>query len=131
LAEERGSFHEGIPAITVIVDGGWSKRSHKHSYNANSGVAIIVGKETGKLLHVGVRNKFCTACARNIPKDKHHCFKNWDATSSEMETNVIVEGFVEAERAHGVRYTTVVGDGDSSVYSSLIQQVPGWGHCIA
>ncbi len=27
VTEERGSFHEGIPAITVIVDGGWSKRS--------------------------------------------------------------------------------------------------------
>ncbi len=38
IAEEKGSFHEGVPAITVIVDGGWSKRSHKHSYNAKSGV---------------------------------------------------------------------------------------------
>ena len=66
LAEERGSYHEGVPAITVVVDGGWSKRPHKHSYNANSGVGIIVGKATGKLLHVGVRNKFCTACACNI-----------------------------------------------------------------
>ena len=26
LAEERGQYHEGVPAaITVIVDGGWSK----------------------------------------------------------------------------------------------------------
>ena len=49
------------------VDGGWSKRSHKHSYNVKSGVAIIIGKETGKLLHIGVRNKFCHACARKIP----------------------------------------------------------------
>ncbi len=32
LAMDRGTYHEGIPAITVIVDGGWSKRSHKHSY---------------------------------------------------------------------------------------------------
>ena len=47
----RNSFHEGVPAITVIVDGGWSKRSHKHSYIAKSGVGIIVGKETGKILH--------------------------------------------------------------------------------
>lgn len=130
LAEERGSYHEGVPAITVILDGGWSKRSHKHSYNANSGVAIIVGKETGKLLHIGVRNKFCTACARNIPQDKHHCFKNWDASSSEMETDVILEGFIESEKVHGVRYTTFIGDGDSSVHPTLIQQVPGWGHCI-
>ncbi len=28
LAEERGDFHEVVPAITVVVDGGWSKRSH-------------------------------------------------------------------------------------------------------
>ena len=80
----RGSYHDGVPAITVIVDGGWCKRSHKHSYNANCGVAIIVGRETGQLLHIGIRNKFCTACARNIPKDKHCCFKNWNASSSEM-----------------------------------------------
>jgi hypothetical protein len=36
-------------AITVITDGGWSKRTHKHSYNAAGGVAIIIGKETKKL----------------------------------------------------------------------------------
>ena len=28
LAEECGHYHEGIPAITVVVDGGWGKRSH-------------------------------------------------------------------------------------------------------
>lgn len=75
LAEERGDYHEGIPAITVVVDGGWSKRSHKHSYNAKSGVGIIIGKETGKLLHLSVRNKYCGACARNIPKQNHVCFR--------------------------------------------------------
>ncbi len=111
LTEERGTYHEGIPAITVILDGGWSKRSHKHSYNANSGVAIIVGKETGKLLHIGVRNKLCTACSRNILQDKHECFKNWNASSSEMETDIIVDGFIKAEMVHGVRYTQFVGDG--------------------
>ena len=41
LAEERGDYHEEVPAITVVVDGGWSKRSHRHSYNAKSGVGII------------------------------------------------------------------------------------------
>ena len=69
LAEERGDLHHGVPAITVVVDGGWSKRSHKHSYNAKSGVAVILGQETGKLLHIGVRNKYCSACAQEIPKD--------------------------------------------------------------
>ena len=130
LAEEREEYHEGVPSITVIVDGGWSKRSHKHSYNANSGVGIIIGKATGKLLYLGVRNKYCSACARNIPRDQHKCFKNWTRSSSEMETDIILEGFLEAERVHGVRYMKFVGDGDSSVYPTLLQNVPGWGHAI-
>ena len=35
-------LHQGVPAVKVIVDGGWSKRGHKHSYNAKSGVAVIL-----------------------------------------------------------------------------------------
>ena len=30
LAIAQGNYHNGVPAITVVVDGGWSKRSHKH-----------------------------------------------------------------------------------------------------
>ena len=41
LAIQRNSFHQGVPAITVIVDAGWSKRTHKHTYNALSGVGAI------------------------------------------------------------------------------------------
>lgn len=29
--EKNGDYHHGVPANTVIVDGGWYKRSHKHS----------------------------------------------------------------------------------------------------
>ena len=42
-AISQNRYHQGVPAITVILDGGWSKRSHKHSYNAKSGVGIIIG----------------------------------------------------------------------------------------
>jgi len=45
LAIARGTTCVGDPAITVILNGGWSKRTHKHSYNAKSGVAIIIGYE--------------------------------------------------------------------------------------
>ncbi len=57
LAEERDDYHEGVLAITVVVDAGWCKRSHRHSYNAKSGLGIIVGQVTSKLLYLGVRNK--------------------------------------------------------------------------
>ena len=33
LAE--GKLDEGIPTIDVVVDGGWSTRSHQHRYTAN------------------------------------------------------------------------------------------------
>ena len=33
---KSNSYFQGVPAIKVIVDGGWSKRSHKHGYNAKS-----------------------------------------------------------------------------------------------
>ncbi|KAH3819964.1 hypothetical protein DPMN_121708 [Dreissena polymorpha] len=45
-AIEKGHFHEGIPYFTGICDGGWSKRTHKHTYNASGGVAVIFGAET-------------------------------------------------------------------------------------
>ena len=47
-----------------------------------------------------------------------------------METDIIVEGFREAESKYGLRYTTFIGDGDSSVHASLVTQVPVWGHAI-
>ena len=53
IAITNNSYHQGVHAVTVIVDGGWSKHSHKHSYNVKSGVAIIIGKATGKILHWG------------------------------------------------------------------------------
>lgn len=29
---------DGVPYITVVLDGGWSKRSYGHNYSAMSGV---------------------------------------------------------------------------------------------
>ena len=78
-AIERGSFHEGIPAITVIVDAGWSKRTHKHSYNANSGAGIIIGLEAGKILYAGVRNKYCVVYATE-KRNKENQHKNTTIT---------------------------------------------------
>ena len=131
--EEReidNSYHQGVPAITVIVDDGWSKRTHKYSYNAKSGVAIIIGKATGKILFMGVHNEFCSICNQHPEQPPSHtCFQNWNGSSAAMKTDIIVEGFKKCEQQHGIRYTTFIGDGESSVYSSLIEAVP-WGYSI-
>ena len=58
-----------------VVDGGWGKQSHKHSCNAKSGVRVIFGAATKKLLFIGVRNKYCSVCAisdhNNLPHPSH------------------------------------------------------------
>lgn len=43
LAEEKGEVDsDGVPFTTVVVDGGWSKRSYGHNYSASSGVVNIL-----------------------------------------------------------------------------------------
>ena len=132
IALENKDTFEGVPAISVTVDGGWSKRSHKHSYNTKSGVAVIIGNTTKKLLYLGVRNKYCSICAiasnKSKQPPKHRCFRNWDGSSSAMETDMLVEGFRAAEKMHGVRYMHMTGDGDSSVLANIQTQVPGWAY---
>ena len=123
IATEKQDTFEGVPAISVTIDGGWSKRSHKHSYNAKSGVAVVIGNATKKLLYLGVRNKYsciCTVAAnKGIPPKEHKCFRNWDGSSRAMETDMIVEGFKAAESMHGLRYMRMTGDGDSSVLANV------------
>ncbi|VDI10392.1 Hypothetical predicted protein [Mytilus galloprovincialis] len=130
IAIDKNRYHEGIPSVTVICDGGWSKRSHKHTYNALGGVAVIIGAETKKILHVGIRNKYCYICNRNeslgtTPK-QHECFKNWNQSSQSMESDVIVEGFLKAND-HGIRYMNFIADGDSSMHAQIMDRVPVWG----
>ena len=126
LAIQNNELHEGVPAITVIVDGGWSSRSHKHSYNALGGVGIIIGQRTKKVLHIGVRVKYCAICSRaatmKVKPKEHKCFNNWSESSRAMESDIILEGFNEAESKFGLRYLKMIGDGDSSV----LENGPHW-----
>ena len=130
LAIERDDYHEGVPAITVVADGGWSKRTHKHSYNALGGVAIVVGGVTGKILHVGVRQKYCLTCVKaegtGEPAKDHECFHDWTHSSQSMEADILLQAFKECEEKFGVRYMRLVGDGDSSTFALLHRQGPHW-----
>ena len=77
-------------------------------------------KEMGKLLHIGVSNKYRSACTQGISQDKGKCYKKWDASSSKVKTYY-------PKGVHPVKKGTCmhfIGDRDSSVYSTLIPNVP-------
>ena len=89
---------------------------------------MIFGKRTGKLLYIGVRNKYCAACVQNKntqTKTDHICFKNLNGTSVCMESDIIIEGFRMAEQQHGVRYIKCTGDGDSIINRSKLSDKNG------
>ncbi|XP_063217698.1 uncharacterized protein LOC134540509 [Bacillus rossius redtenbacheri] len=110
-----------------ILDGGWSQRSYGHRYSAKSGCAIIIGFYTKKLLFLGVRNKYCTACIRSERMEKeptpHLCFRNWTDSSTAMEADIIVEGFRFCEAKYKLQFKKFVGDGDSSVHAAIVANV--------
>lgn len=70
-ARQVGSVDKnGVPLITLVVDGAWSKISYKSKYNALSGVAAILGFHTKKVLYllVYVTNTACTVNAKTLKK---------------------------------------------------------------
>jgi hypothetical protein len=117
---------EKVPYITVTVDGSWSKRSYGHSYNANSGMAVIIGQRTKRVLWIDTRVKTCQQCSRNSTSETpkvHDCQRNWFGSSQSMETDIIVDGFLRSMKEHGLIYKYVIGDGDSSVYCNIMTRV--------
>lgn len=129
MAIANGSYVtvEGIqyPAITVIVDGGWSKRSYGHSFSSNSGVAVIIGAQTRKVIYADTRITTCYVCQKkrnlDVPIPNHKCFKNWEKSATAMESDIILAGFSSSIKMYNLVYYRFIGDGDSSVYSKVVK----------
>jgi hypothetical protein len=60
----------------------------------------------------------------------HKCFKNFKSTSTSMETAIILEGFKNSVAMHNLKYTKIIGDGDSSVYKKIKESMPYGPHCF-
>lgn len=117
LTDERGNA-----LLTVIVEGGWGKRSYGKAFNSLSGCAVLVGFRTRKVIYYGVRNKYCHVCklaeSKCSPPNFHKCNINYAGPSSGMESDIITEGFKFCEQ-HGARFETLISDGDSNTYKNL------------
>ncbi|GFT40353.1 uncharacterized protein NPIL_88071 [Nephila pilipes] len=116
LAVQAGG--DGIPMLTVVVDGCWAKRSYRINYSSLSGTATIVGFQTKKVLYMAVQNRYCMVCSRaaavNKLPGKYCCSKNLHGSSTSMEANIIQERFRNSVAMYGVKYAKVIGDGDTT-----------------
>ncbi|XP_063389242.1 uncharacterized protein LOC134675024 [Cydia fagiglandana] len=128
-AISRGDVNDaGIATVPVEADACWSKRSYRTNYSALSGCAAIIGEHTGKVLHTGVRNRYCVICARaqkkNLPPRQHNCTKNHVGSATSMEQAILVEGFKCSVEERNLIYKTLIADGDSSTYKNIVDSRP-------
>lgn len=113
--------------ITVMYDGTWHKRGH----TSHIGVGSVIDFFTGLILDAVVLSNHCLGCQTG-PKpgdaayeswQKHHiCQKNTDAKSGSMEVEAGLTLFGRSVSKHGLRYTTLVSDGDSRTFAALTEE---------
>ncbi|GFR19395.1 uncharacterized protein TNCT_409081 [Trichonephila clavata] len=134
LAVQAGEIGpDGFPTLTVVVGGCWAKRSYRNNYSSLSGAAAIVEFRTKKVIYMGVRNRYCMVCSRaaaaNEQADRHCCSKNWHGSSSSKEANIIQEGFMNSFAMYGIKYSKIIGDGDSNVHKTILDSRFPVMHC--
>lgn len=115
--------------IAVSYDGSWQRRG----YSSHNGMAAVIDLMTGLPIDFEVLSNFCLKCkiASEKPpsedltqwKAKHapNCPRNFDGSSNAMEVECAVRLWKRSEEKHHLRYTTMLSDGDSKAYGTLVQ----------
>ena len=133
-ANELISEGEESADVMVGFDGSWQKRG----YASNNGVVAAVAVENGKCIDFQVETKTCKACSIWENKKLMHpeeynvfhmthdavCKVSHKGSAGSMESSGVVKMFERSENKNRLRYTTFIGDGDSSSYSSVVKAKP-------
>jgi len=110
-----------------ITDAGWQKRSYNHNCNSLSGVGVLVGKETGKVMDFEVLTVNCKKCAtaETIGKEvePHNCTALWKGSAKSMEPEMAARMWSRSGH-YGIHFSTQVGDEDSATQKKLQEEVP-------
>lgn len=127
LSEDEHSGGDVVD-IGVSFDGSWMKRGHTSLY----GIGCVIDLLTGYVIDFEVISKYCQACTtakkelgENSPefyfwKEGHvsDCQQNYEGSSGGMEA-VAAERLWKRSLDFGLRYTTLLSDGDSKTFIHL------------
>ena len=105
--------------LTVAYDMGWQRRSTGRRYNSMSGIGVLVGNETNKILNYGVRQKDCRICTlyrhKNATVPYHDCHANFQGS---MEADLAAE-LVNDMARKDVTVVKIIIDDDSTTLARL------------
>ena len=114
-------------SIGIKYDMGWQKRSSGKKYDSLSGVGVVIGAKSGKVLDYGVRCKDCRVCSYSSRKGEsvpaHDCHKNFEGSSKSMEPDVAGEIVSRMESTKPVRVDTLIMDDDSTTVSRVRREL--------
>ena len=114
--------------IAVSYDGTWQRRGH----SSHNGAGIVIDLLTGLPIDYEVVCNFCHQCFKAPGRDdpeytewqtKHQakCAKNYDGSANSMEQECANRIWQRSVAKHGLRYTTMLSDGDSKSFEHLKQ----------
>ena len=114
----------------VSIDGTWQKRG----YSSHNGVVTVITLDTQKCLDVEVLPDKCQKCQKwgkktqdpryNAWKASHRCKINHERSAGSLETTGAVRIFERSLATRGLKYTKMLGDGDSSTYNTIAEREP-------
>ena len=95
-------------------------------------VVFVISVESGEVLDYEFKSKFCFECKTRGHWDKNSdCYKNWlheniysikhTSSSESIEKAAAVEMFGQSISLHNLKYTTYVGDGNSSSFGEVCE----------
>lgn len=112
--------------IAVPYDGSWMTPGH----SSHIGLGVIIELFTGLVLEYVVLSNCCAECERG-PKESDPAYETWRAAhicqkntrkkkkSGEMEVEAALILFERLLQKNGVRYTTILSDGDCLTFFAL------------
>lgn len=118
---QRKPNENGILDVEVSFDGSWMKRGHK----SHIGIGFAVKVNTGFVLDMDVLCNYCAVCSSKTNK-AHDCKKNFDGRAGAMGAEIALHIWSRTTD-YKMRFTTFVGDGDSSSYNNICRLNEGRG----
>lgn len=110
--------------IAVSYDGTWKTRGH----SSHIGVGTVIELFSGYVLDYVVLSNFCLGCEVGPKpssegyqewKANHKCQKNTNSKAGQMEVEAALILFQRSLERHGLRYTTMLSDGDSRTFCAI------------
>ena len=115
-----------MPSGAFSYDMGWQKRGSGRRYDSNSGVGVLIGQETGKIVSFGTRIKQCRICSvytsKKLTVPAHDCRMNYKGSSKAMEPDLAVDLIKDVE-SNGVKVGTIIMDEDTTTMARLKTEI--------